>query len=617
MKPKKNPQPDNALRERGAFPSTAGKGIWLPALLLIAATLAAYWPVLNAGFIWDDTTFLLANPLIKNSGGLYDLWFATRTPDYFPMTSTSLWLEWRLWGANATGYHLTNLALHALSAVLCWRVLERLKIPGAWLAAAIFAVHPVNVESVAWITERKNTLAMFFYVWTLLLFLWFEDTGLRRWYGLSAVAFVLALLSKTAVVPLPFVLLGVAWWRRGRIERRDVWRSSLFFAMAAVLGLITVWFQYHKAIREEIVRDDNFWSRLAIAGKAVWFYLYKAVIPLDLVYVYPRWPTGETSGRAFIPALLVVLALLAGWYFRRRVWVRALLAGFGYFVLLLLPVLGFLNIYFMKYSLVADHYQYFSIIGPIALVATAITLALRKVGNSMAFLRPVVCGTVLLALGVLTWRQCGTYADNKTIWRATIAGNPDCVIAHNNLGTEFLAAGEYAEALRQFQDVLKLQPGHANAHYNMGLVLSAQGRLEEAMSHFGEALRLKPDFAAVHYDWGVVLHQSGRIAEAIEQYQQAVKLTPDDARAHFNLGMALASQGRHDEAVPHFEEALRINPDFIEACYNLGLSLTARERFDEAIRWYQKALELKPDDVEIREHLDALRSRKNGSNPKF
>ena len=369
---------------------------WLIGALLVLATVLAYQPVWHAGFVWDDDALLTANPLVQTGWpGLRDIWSGTKYHDFVPLTLTTFWVEWHLWADDPLGYHLVNVALHALSAVLLWRVLKRLSIPGAALAAAFFAVHPVNAESVAWIAERKNTLAMVFYLVSLLLYLQSEDAQEARiedggskmapapssilydvpsslLYCLSVLSFALALLSKTAVAPLPLVLLGLAWWRRGRVELRDLVRSVPFFALAAATALACLWFQ-HKVIGPTLldVRHGTFWSRLAGAGGAVWFYLYKALVPLNLSFVYPRWQIEAANLLSWVPDLLLVLAFAASWRYRRG-WGRAVLFALAYFVLMLLPALGFVNIYFMQFSLVADHWQYFSIIGPLALVASAL-----------------------------------------------------------------------------------------------------------------------------------------------------------------------------------------------------------------------------------------------------
>ena len=588
---------------------------WLVCLLLAIATFLAYQPVWHAGFIWDDDELLTNNPVVKSADGFYRPWFSASTLDYYPMTFSLWWLEWRLWPNNPQGYHLVNVLLHALSAILLWRVLQRLNIPGAMLAAALFALHPVNVESVAWISEGKNTLCMFFYLGALLSWLKFEDSGRGRWYGLALAAFALALFSKSAVAPLPLVLLGLAWWRRGRVGWKDIRRVVPFFVMAAAVCWVTVWFHYHRAIGNEVIRTDGFWSRLAGAGWAVWFYLYKAVLPLNLAFVYPRWQINARNVLSYIPLAILAGAFVLGWRWRRG-WGKALFFGLAYFVVMLLPILGFLNIYYMRYSLVADHWEYFAIIGPIVLAAALIR-------------RPIVAAALLLALATLTWRQSRTYLDSETLWRTTMARNPDSAMARNNLSRALLEKGRVDEALLLCQTVLATHPNDVTAQFNLGDGLLQEGRLDEAIAHFQKALelqpamsgipysigeaylkkgqmdaairyfqraiQLQPDYPAAFCNLGYALLQEGRRTEALAAYNQALALDPRYALAHNDLGNILLQLGRTDQAMDHFRQAAEILPDFAEARFNMAEVFLARGRLDDAISQYKKALEIRPD----------------------
>jgi tetratricopeptide (TPR) repeat protein len=577
----------------------------LGVLVIVLVTSAAYVPAMRGGFVWDDDAFVL-NPIIKAGDGLYRFWFSTEPPDYFPLTSTTLWLEWRLWGENALGYHVVNVLLHVISSILIWLVLKRLKVPGAWLAGLIFAVHPVNVEAVAWITQRKSTLPLLFYFLSILLYLKFENTERYWMFALSIGSFLLALLSKTSVVMLPFVLLGCALWQRGKIVRRDVMRSIPFFVTSFILGLVTVWFQYNRSIGGDIVRTDSFLSRLAGSGWVVWFYLYKAIAPLKLSFVYPRWDIDDSSVISFLPLVLLIgLALVFWWY--RRSWGRPFFVALGYFAVTLFPVMGFINIYFMRYSLVADHYQYQSIIGIIALLVGLGTYAYNGWQKKV---RQLAIAAVVLIVGLLslqTWSLGHIYKDQETLFHDTIAKNPRCWMAYYNMGHGYQRQGRVKESTRYYYEALRIQPDNVDPHNNMGNMLLEQGRVDEAIAHFAEALRIKPEFAEAHYNLGNALLEQGNLGEAIDHYYESLRIEPENAMGHNNLANALARQGRVNQAVPHYLEALRIKPKFTRAHHNLGIVLKRGGRFKEAIAHFSEVLRIKPDHVQARRSLeDAL-----------
>lgn len=472
------------------------KPILLAAAIVLAAA-AFYLPAVDAGFIWDDDHFLTLNPLIRARDGLYRFWFTTAPRDYFPLTSSMLWVEWRLWGMDPTGYHVVNILLHAAAAALVWRVLKRLNVPGAWLAGLLFAVHPVNVPSVAWIAERKNALSLPLYLLSALLYMRFEDLGGARRYAASLALFLLALLSKTSVVMLPVVLLGCAWWRRGALTRRDVFRLLPFFALALAAGLVEMWFHAHRVLPHLAARPEGFFSRLAAAGWAVWFYLYKAVLPLDLAMVYPRWRVDPREATAWLPLAILIGCLAFVWMRRRSSWGRPVLFAAGCFIASLFPVLGFFDISFMRHSLVADHWQYAAIIGVIALAAAAGVRGrerLRGAARSAA-----VVGAVILigALGVLTWRQCALYQDAETLWRDTLSKNPRCWAAHTNLATALLARGNLQDAVAHYEIATRLEPDFPEAHYNLGNVFFALGDFRRAVEEYRALLRIQPDNAEV------------------------------------------------------------------------------------------------------------------------
>ncbi|MES1206021.1 MAG: tetratricopeptide repeat protein [Pseudomonadota bacterium] len=573
--------------------SSPGATRWL-AVPLVVGTLVAYLPALHAGIIWDDRSFIMDNALIHRADGLWRFWFSTKPVDYYPVTSTLWWTEWRLWGANPAGYHVVNVLLHTVNAVLVWRLLARLEVPGAWLAAALFAVHPVNVESVAWIAEGKNVLAMFFYLASLSCFMRSRPFGGSwRWYAGALAAFLLALLSKTVVAPMPLVLLGLIWWKRGRITRADGLAVLPFFVLATGIGLVSFWFQSHRAIGADLVRTDGFAARLAGAGWAIWFYLGKALLPFDLRSIYPRWQIDPRAWWSYLPALFATGVFAVCWR-GRRTWGQGPLIAFFIFVAMLSPVLGVMNIAFMNLSLVADRWQYFAVIAPIALGAAAIATRRRRLGSYARGSLSAAAGVVVLALAASTWRHAELYRDSGTFWQAVLAKDPDSWGAHNNLGGFLLERGEPDQARAHFERAVELRPDYAKAQYNLGAILREQGQLEMAVAHLGRAVELQPDYVDAQNSLARALAQRGDWDGAMEHLQRSLAQDPEQAEAHNNLANVLRQKGLLGAAASEYEKAIALHPDYAAAHFNLGEVLRAEGDLYGAIDHYKRALDFRP-----------------------
>ena len=485
----------NGLSASGEERASRGRTILLGAIIL-AVTAAAYIPAMNAGFVWDDDILLLHNPLIKADDGLYRLWFTKEPLDYFPLWSSTWWVEWRLWGAEPAPYHVVNIVLHAASAVLVWRVLQRLKIPGAFFAGLLFGVHPVTVASVAWISERKNTLSMLLYLLAILGYLRFEDDNKRRWYAAAIVAFIAALLAKTSVVMLPFVLLLLAWRRRGRIQRKDVVRTVPFFAASLVLGLVTVWYQYGRAIGGATVRPEGWLSRVAATGWIVWFYLCKLVAPVRLAPIYPRWNVDGASMMSFLPLVVLLACVALLWVHRKRLG-RAPLCALGYFLLTLAPVLGLLDMSFMRHSFVADHLQYVPLIGIIALFAAAAATCASRL-TTQRTTQCVAAAALVAGLAMMTWRQAEYYKDEGTFWTRCIALNSKAWGAYSSRGDFHASRKEFARAIRDYDRTIELRPGYAEVYNNRGNVRFELEQFARAIQDYTKAIELKPQYAMAY-----------------------------------------------------------------------------------------------------------------------
>ncbi|HUJ10336.1 MAG TPA: tetratricopeptide repeat protein [Verrucomicrobiae bacterium] len=563
-------------------------------VLLFLLTVVAYLPSLRAGFVFDDDTLIRDNRMIKAGEGLYQFWFTSEAPDYYPLTWSVWWLEWRAWGNHAAWYHLVNLVLHAMNAVLVWQILRRLNVPAAWLIGLVFAVHPVNVATTAWISEQKNTLSMMFYALAILAFLKFDEENHWPWYGLSLGAFLLALLSKSAVVMLPVVLLGCIWWRRGRVGSKEILRSIPFFVLSLISGLATIWFQHNRALEGQTVRPDGFAARLAGAGWVPWFYLEKTLLPLNLTVIYRKWDIDPSQWVSYVPGI-ALLACFAVFWWKRKTWGRAMLFGLGYFVVTLFPVLGFFDQGFYRNSLVADHWQYYSIVGVIALAVVAGELACRRLGKTGQIWRGIAIPVLVIGLGIGTWKRCGVYSNNLTLWQDNVRKNPAAWLAQNNLGVALAKEGARKQAVECYEEALRLNPIYAEAQSNLGTLLQEMGRMSDAILHHEQAVRLDPNLAVARFNFGNALLQLGNVAGAVEQYQRAIQIDSDYAIAHINLGNAFVRLGKRTEAIEQYEKAIQADPDYAEAHCNLGNLLLQAGNPSAAIQHYARALQLKPD----------------------
>ena len=559
-------------------------------MLHLGAALIVYFPALRGGLVWDDD-FHVTRPELQSLGGLARIWVQPgATAQYYPVLHSAFWLEHRLWGNAPLGYHLMGVLLHAMVAGGFILVLRRLGVPGAVLAGFIFLLHPIGVESVAWISEQKNTLSAVFYLSSVLAYLRYDEGRRPGWYLTAFGCFVLALLSKSVTCTLPAALLVIFWWQRGRLAwRRDVVPLIPWFFLAVAGGLFTAWVERRLVGAEGSAFTLGLGARGLLAGRVAWFYLGKLLWPHPLSFVYPRWSVSAGAAWQYLFPAAAAGALAGLWALRHRT--RAPLAAALFFVGTLFPALGFFNVYPFIYSYVADHFQYLASLGVIALAAAA---AARWRGPAAQ----VGAGLLLVTLGALTWRQAGTYRDAETLYRATIARNPAAAMPRYNLALILAGSGRAAEAIAQDEEVLRINPGDPEAHNNLGVLLSAAGRSAEALGHFQRALQLKPGYAEAENNLaGVLAAIPGHAAEAVALYLRAVRREPGSAEIHNNLASALARMPGHTaEAVAQYEEAIRLKPGYAEAHYNLANELArVPGRTAEAIAEYEAAVRCKPD----------------------
>jgi tetratricopeptide (TPR) repeat protein len=613
------------------FSSSRGR-IWLFAMVLVLATMFAYRPARNGGFIWDDDFYVTKNSLLTAPDGLRRIWFSLESPSqYFPLTYTSFRIERMLWGLKPTGYHWVNILLHIANALLLWRLLAQLRVPGAWLAAGIFALHPVQVESVAWITERKNVLMAFFFLLALLAWTRFiEEPNQRpiqrsrahrkqraievteagklnrvswRFYWLALIFYLLALSSKATACTLPAVLFLILWLQKKRIDWRRALQIAPFIVLGFAMGLMAIWWErYHQFTLGAMFALGPL-ERLIVATHAAWFYLGKLFWPANLTFIYPQWTVDPNNPFSYI-WLVAGIALCAAIYFARRYLGRSVEVAAAFFVATLSPVLGFIMLYTFRYTFVADHYQYLACIGPIALVSAGLVTLTNSVKYGPRFLFALGI-LVLSTLGLLTWRQSGSYRDSETLWRTTIDRNPDCWMAETNLGSELLERGDIDGAIAHLEKSLRLKFDAPETHNSLTNALFRKGDADAAIAEAHAAMNFDPNNADTHAVLGMALMTKGQLDEAIAQLSKAVEILPNYSQshyskaaetlpnyshAHYNLALALAEKGETADAIAHYEKAIEAEPDLLEALTNLAWIFASSS--DANIRNGPKAVEL-------------------------
>ena len=590
----------------------------------IAAIVAGVWlvylPALRAGFVWDDEPLITANPLLQTASGLREIWFFGRTADYFPLTNTILWIEWHLFGQAAAGYHTVNIMLQTANSLLLWLVLRRLELPGAWLAALIFAIHPVHAESVAWISELKNLLAMFWALLSVSFFLGLSDQRSlreRTFYIASVVCFVLALLSKTQVVFLPVVLLLCVWWQHLRHRKAgQIWlpvvRVIPFFVVAIGLGLITIWFQ-NRGIGEEELFLGPFSRRLTNTAMVVWWYAKQVFVPVRLMTVYPRWRFDFPRLVEWLPLVALTGMMVFLWFWRGR-WKDNLFFAFAYFIVALLPVVGLLRMsYARSGTLVADHLQYFADISLIALFSAGMARLLAWRRREIRIASNVLVLLLLGAMGSYTWARAKVYRNEETLWEDTLSKNPDAWQGHNRIGQVFFNRGEFAEAAQHFERAVELKPEIADNYNQLGLAYCRLGRFEEGIAEYRKGLGLKEEKSSTA--------NTSAAATMRTNLANALTITGNNlndlAQRLSAEGAAIAAEAdrkgamdRYAEAISEYEKALEIAPEHPAIHRNLGLLLASLGRNHEAIAHLRKVLQLVPNEPLARETLDAIESQR-------
>ncbi|MFV1994699.1 MAG: tetratricopeptide repeat protein [Verrucomicrobiales bacterium] len=545
------------------------------ALLLVLVVVIAYTPAIRADFVWDDNEHVVADELLAADDGLFRIWLK---PDhsvwnYWPLSRSTFWIERRIWGVNATVSHSINILLHAAAAVILFLGARRFALPSPWLIGGLFALHPIFVESTAWVTERTNALSAIFYLLSIWCYLAFE--GNRRWrcYGLSLFLFLLALLGKSSTIMLPVILIIAKLAQRRPFEKRDLVQLAPFFLLSLLAAGGAIWFEEHVIGSSGPLFSRSLAEKFVVAGRIPFFYLLKILFPHPMIFMYPRWEMNGRIPLEFLPAIALV-AISVFLLRHYSTWGRLPLLALGAFLVTLFPVLGFFDVYGMRYTFVADHWAYLPALPILVFLGGSLGTALKD----HKFLRRLSGGTILVICGVLSWQHAHAFKSLEILWRDTLAKNPSCWLAHNNLGSKLYLQEDTTEAIAHYQESLRLNPNYEVAHYNLGVALADQGRFPEAIQHYSAALLVAPNYVLAHFNLANALLAHAELDQAIAHYEATLQIDPSYATAHNNLGIIQLQKGDRSPAIRHFRKALQINPDYIDALNNLRVTLQNPER---------------------------------------
>lgn len=576
-------------------------------LLLVVAALFIYAPSFKGDFLWDDDDYVTDNCSLRSVSGLKDIWFnPASSPQYYPLVFTSFWLEYQIYGASPLPYRIHNVILHLAVSLLVWRMLIRLNVSGAYLAALLFAVHPVSVESVAWIAERKNVLSALFFM----LSLWFcissfglvETRRVRRRlpvsaYGVALLCFICALFSKTVTALLPAVVVLLAWWKQ-KLRIRTVLYLLPFFVLGAAMGLYTAWME-----KVHVGADGLEWAfspveRILIAGRVVWFYLGKLVWPVGLSFIYPRWQIDASQAVQYVYPIAAMALAVVLWMMRSRIG-RGAAAAFFIYAVLLFPVMGFLDVYPMRYSFVADHFAYLAGIPVLVLIVSAVSKLKRPLFRGLYSL-------ILVLFILMAHARAAHFQDPETLWKTTLLRNPACLMALNNLGNYYAGRQQHLPAMAMYERALRIDSGSAYTHLNYGNALASAGRFREAENHLKQAIQYHPGDAGMYYSLGRVYQAMGQYSNALVQLNESIQLDPANPEPFLLAANIYSARKQYGRALEHYREAAHRNPADSRIYNNMGNVYAIRGDKENALECYQKAVALDPSYAPAQFNLERM-----------